>query len=55
MQGDVLRLVLARLDSIDKHLQMLNGRTAKLENWKAALAGAFVVIAAIIGYLFKSS
>ncbi len=53
MDEELIQMLQKRLDSIDRHLERLNGRTGKLENWRAFLTGGFVVLVGVVGYLLK--
>ena len=46
--GIELPHISASLDRIDKHLERLNDRTAKLEGWKNWLAGGMALLALMV-------
>ena len=44
-------MILARLDSLDRHLEFQNGRSSKLENWRSYLTGGFAVLAGVVTWV----
>ena len=49
--GAELPHISGSLDKIDKHLEKLNNRTVKLENWKNWLAGSIATLGLVISLI----
>ena len=53
MDDQVHDMILARLDSIDAHLEKQSNRLSKLEIWRGFLTGVTAVISGMLAWLFK--
>jgi hypothetical protein len=50
---DLLIITAANTEDMKDHLAQLNGRVAKLEQWKAYMTGAIAILGIVLGIIVK--